>query len=134
YTNPLSNMNYFTTIRIIGLLITVVTLSQCTQQYNKTVAESPKEILGPYIQRMDNEQVTIGWSIVEGETKISNSDTTVATIKQITNHQSIFTGIEPNTKYNYDILNDGSSKGKGTFRTFPREIEPFNFVVLGDTR
>ncbi|OHB77903.1 MAG: hypothetical protein A2W31_01925, partial [Planctomycetes bacterium RBG_16_64_10] len=33
-----------------------------------------------------------------------------------------------------DVLDDGSASGRGSFRTFPDAIEPFRFVVVGDTR
>ncbi|MCK5371389.1 MAG: metallophosphoesterase, partial [Cyclobacteriaceae bacterium] len=93
-----------------------------------------KEIIGPYVQRMTNEDVTICWSTLEGETQIALSDSTIQRVKQYEQHQSIIARLQPNTSYSYDVLNDGTSKGKGTFTTFPEEIEPFHFAVLGDTR
>lgn len=134
YANLLSNMNFLKIIKIPYFLISALVLSQCTQENSKLAPESPIEILGPYVQRMSDEQVTICWSTIEGETNIGISDSTLKTVKQVTNHESIITGLEANTKYSYDILNDGTAKGKGTFTTFPKEIEPFHFAVIGDTR
>ena len=115
------------------ILILVLFFTQCVQK-EAAIHESSKEIIGPYVQRMSNEDVTICWSTLEGETQIALSDSTIQTVKQYEQHKSIIARLQPNTKYSYDILNDGTSKGKGTFTTFPEEIEPFHFAVLGDTR
>jgi hypothetical protein len=126
-------MYFIKSIKIQFLIIPLLIFSQCIPEKSQT-DEKPTEILGPYVQRMSAEEVTICWSTVAGETNIGNLDSTIQTVKQITNHQSIVTGLEANTTYSYDILNDGTSKGKGTFTTFPEKIEPFHFAVLGDTR
>ena len=115
------------------ILPLVLLLTQCVQK-ESVLHENPKEIIGPYVQRMTNEDVTICWSTLEGETQIALSDSTIQTVKQYEQHQSIIARLQPNTTYSYDILNDGTSKGKGTFTTFPEEIGPFHFAVLGDTR
>jgi acid phosphatase type 7 len=115
------------------LVIPVFFISQCTQEIKES-AESPKEIFGPYVQRMSDDEVTLCWATIDGETQIGISDSVTQSIKQITNHESIVTGLESDTKYTYDVLNDGTSKGKGTFTTFPEGIVPFHFAVLGDTR
>lgn len=115
------------------IVFLILLLSQCVQK-EAVLQENQKEIIGPYVQRMSNEDVTICWSTLEGETHIALSDSTIQTVKQYEQHQSIIARLEPNTTYTYDILNDGTSKGKGKFTTFPEEIEPFRFAVLGDTR
>ena len=83
---------------------------------------------------MSYEEVTICWSTLEGKTQIGILDSTAQTISQYRQHKSIITRLEPNTDYNYDVLNDGTENGKGKFTTFPEYIEPFHFAVLGDTR
>ncbi len=101
---------------------------------NHLQAQEKKKILGPYLQRMSHEDVTIRWSTWDGSTKIEGPDGKVQKVNQYQHHQTILTHLSPNTTYSYDVLSDGSDLGKGTFTTFPEKIEPFHFVVLGDTR
>jgi hypothetical protein len=99
---------------------------------NEIIAQ--QKIIGPYLQKMSDEEVTISWATYEGVTEIKNSDKVIQEVSQYQQHQSIITGLEPNTTYSYDILKDGTERGKGSFTTFPEKLEPFKFVVLGDTR
>ncbi len=120
-------------LKNLFILFLFLLSTQCIQK-ETVIHENPKEIIGPYVQRMSYDEVTLCWSTLEGETQIALSDSTIKTVKQYEQHKSIITGLEPKTKYNYDVFNDGTQKGKGSFTTFPEEIEPFHFAVLGDTR
>ncbi len=100
----------------------------------KEGANPPPSILGPYLQNMLDDQVTICWSLPEGETIIDKNGKTVRKVRRYRNYSTIITGLKPDTIYNYDVLNDGTDRGKGTFTTFPKKIKPFKFCVLGDTR
>ena len=126
-------MRFLRIFKTSFLVSLVLVLSQCTNQKEERFV-STRQILGPYVQRMSNDEVTICWATMDGETQVGILDSTIQTIKQVTNQESIVTRLEPNTKYSYDVLNDGTSRGKGTFTTFPEGIEPFHFAVLGDTR
>lgn len=126
-------MKFYIVSKNLFFLILVLFFSQCVHKETQ-INESPKKIIGPYIQKMSADEVTIRWSTLEGETHIALSDSTVQTINQYKQHKSIITRLESKTEYTYDVLNDGTSKGKGTFTTFPETIEPFHFAVLGDTR
>ncbi len=42
--------------------------------------------------------------------------------------------LQPNTTYRYDVLKDGTDRGRGSFTTFPAGSAAFHFAVLGDTR
>ena len=97
---------------------------------------SPKkhEIIGPYLQNMTNKTVSVCWATREGTTTITNADGSTKKVNRYTEHQTILSGLEPGKKYTYDIFNDGTDRGKGSFTTFPKGTEPFHFVVLGDTR
>ena len=112
------------------LLLLFVGITDCYSQK----AEKKVEILGPYLQQMSNGEVTICWSTLEGATSINDSDRTVQRVSQYVQHQSIITRLKPNKTYTYDVLNDGTERGKGSLTTYPRGIEPFHFAVLGDTR
>lgn len=122
--------NHF--IKTIVLLILVLPFTHCVREKHESKASN--KIIGPYIQRMADDEVTINWSSLEGETQIKMSDGTIKKSKQYKQHQSILTGLQANTTYNYDVLNDGTTNGQGTFTTYPEKIEPFTFALLGDTR
>jgi len=98
-------------------------------------AQGTKHIaIGPYLQNMSSEGVTICWSTLAGESKITAADGKSVQIPSFQQHQIRLARLQPNTTYQYDVLGDGSAEGKGTFTTFPKKIEPFRFAVLGDTR
>ncbi len=117
-------MKIYTSIKI-ALLFIVVSYAEITAQ---------EKIIGPYVQNMSYREVSICWSTFEGETNIALSDSIVQKVSQYKQHKSIVTRLNEKTTYSYDVLNDGTERGKGTFTTFPRDIEPFHFAVLGDTR
>ncbi len=117
--------------QIAGLcIILILSFTRCVQDKPD---DSP-EIIGPYLQSMSEGEVTVCWSTLEGTTQIRVGDSMVQSVNQYSNHKSIITRLEPNTTYSYDVLNDGTDKGKGTFTTFPDGSVPFHFTVLGDTR
>ena len=117
-------------INCLGLLLVSIFLVQC----NQVVQESPPEIIGPYIQHMSDEEVTICWATHAGTTEISLSDSVIQSVNQYDHHQSIITRLLPGTTYSYDVLGDGTDVGRGSFTTFPDTAGPFHFAVLGDTR
>ncbi len=91
-------------------------------------------VLGPYLQNMLDDQVTICWATPEGITSYGQDGERIKIVPQYRHHSTIITGLKPGATYTYDVLNDGTDNGKGTFTTFPKNIEPFKFCVLGDTR
>lgn len=98
------------------------------------VAQDNKIAIGPYIQQMGSNSAKICWSTFIGNTTITDPDGKTIDNREYHHHSIQLGRLESNTLYKYDVLNDGSEEGKGQFRTYPDEIEPFKFVVLGDTR
>ncbi len=96
--------------------------------------DAQQKMIGPYVQNMSDDEVTICWSTFEGATSISESDSIIQKVSQYKQHKSIVTRLDGKTTYSYDVLNDGTERGKGTFTTFPENVENFHFAVLGDTR
>ncbi len=96
--------------------------------------EKSEIIFGPYIQQITSKSATICWSTLESEPSITYPDGNVKPIREYKQHSIHLGRLRPGTKYSYDILNNGSVEGKGVLKTFPDKIEPFKFVVLGDTR
>ncbi|MEN8227885.1 MAG: metallophosphoesterase family protein [Bacteroidota bacterium] len=117
-------------IRLSSILFLVIAITQCTRD---KVPES-QIMIGPYLQSMSDDEVTICWSTREGVTGVSEEDSIVQQVNQYRHHKSIITRLKPNTTYSYDVLGDGTTRGQGTFTTFPDTIRPFHFAVLGDTR
>lgn len=123
-------MNYREIIRFSLILVFIASLTQCTQETSPETVS----ILGPYLQGMSDEEVTICWATMEGTSGISEGDSIVQDVSQYRHHKSIITHLKPNTTYSYDVLGDGTGRGQGTFTTYPDSIQPFHFAVLGDTR
>ncbi|TFH01044.1 MAG: hypothetical protein E4H13_05905, partial [Calditrichales bacterium] len=91
-------------------------------------------VLGPYLQRMTDRSVTIKWSTLEGESRVIAPDSSVQLIRAYEQHEMLLSRLKADTVYHFNINGDSTGRGAGTFRTFPREIKPFKFVTLGDTR
>jgi len=116
--------------RLCILLLVVASISGCSEKK----VEKSKIVFGPYLQRMSDEDVTICWSTLDGSVVIKGAEGKIDTVNSYQQHKTIITRLDGNKTYEYDILNDGSDEGKGTFTTFPEKAEPFHFCVLGDTR
>ncbi len=99
-----------------------------------TLGQQKKIAIGPYVQNMSYGSVTLSWSTLEGSVKVVSPDGQTMSLPKYEQHEIRLTRLQPNTTYQYDVLGDGSDEGKGSFTTFPKGIEPFKFVVLGDTR
>ncbi len=101
-----------------------------------TVATSPAapQMIGPYLQHMTSRSVVVAWAIPTGNTLVTAADTVYKRVDRYEFHSTMLYGLQPDTEYSYDIFQDGTGRGKGTFRTFPAGPQPFNFCVLGDTR
>ncbi|MCF6222135.1 MAG: metallophosphoesterase [Flavobacteriaceae bacterium] len=93
-----------------------------------------KIAFGPYIQQMSTKDATLCWSTIEGESTITFPKGKTDTIRSYKQHKIHLANLKPNTKYAYDVLNDGSDEGKGILTTFPDKSIPFNFVAIGDSR
>ena len=93
-----------------------------------------KIAFGPYIQQMSTKDAAICWSTIEGTSIINNPQGRTDTIREYKQHTIHLANLRPNTKYSYDVLNDGSEEGKGFLTTYPDGVIPFNFVAIGDSR
>lgn len=102
---------------------------------SQVLAQTQKKIaIGPYIQQMNMKDAAIVWSTLEGEVILTDGEGKKDTIRNYKQHKVQMGNLEPNTKYTYDVLNDGTDEGKGTLITYPEKPIPFNFVAIGDTR
>lgn len=119
---------------ITAILILVVSIFIKCEQKAPKIHEDHAQILGPYLQRMADDQVTICWATPATSSLLYLGDSLQKKIGQYEQHQTVMARLKPGTTYQYDVLNDGSDMGKGHFTTFPDDIRPFHFAVLGDTR
>jgi predicted MPP superfamily phosphohydrolase len=101
---------------------------------DKKRASKDQKIIGPYLQNMTYKSVSVCWATLDGTTTVTDPDGKTKEVNSYTEHETILYGLEPGKKYTYDVFEDGTDRGKGTFTTFPKNAEPFHFVILGDTR
>jgi predicted phosphodiesterase len=112
-------------------LVALVIVMSATASFAE---EQSKIAIGPYVQNMSSESVTICWSTQEDSTTIVSPDGQAEIIPKYEQHEIRLAQLRPNTTYDYDVIGDGSPDGKGSFTTFPDKITPFRFCVIGDTR
>ncbi len=96
--------------------------------------ETEPAMIGPYLQNMTPNSVVVAWAVPTGNTTIIRSDTLYNKVDRYAYHSTLLTGLQPDTQYSYNILQDSTARGKGSFRTYPEGPVPFHFCVLGDTR
>ena len=111
-----------------GLVVSLIMMLMACTQDREQIA------FGPYLQNMTSESVVICWTTLEGESKVIAPDSSINIIHHYKMHEVPLARLKPESTYKYDILGDGSPAGMGSFTTFPEEVKPFRFVVLGDTR
>jgi len=115
-------------MRKIVVLITLLVLANISAQQKGSLA------FGPFIQQMTTKSATICWVTYESTPSITYPDGNVKPIREYKQHSIHLARLNPNTKYTFDVLNNGTDIGKGSFTTYPDKITPFKFCVFGDTR
>ncbi len=120
---------------VIFLITGTILFNSCKTTYNTTENTKNHTLIGPYLQNMTSHSVTIAWAVKTDSTLIEGKDSlSKKQVDRYEYHSTLITGLQPDSTYTYDILQDGTGAGKGTFHTFPDRAEPFHFCVLGDTR
>lgn len=89
--------------------------------------------IGPYVQNVGRDRATICWATLDGEAALAGPRGK-RLVPRYQVHEQLIGGLRPGTTYHYDVLRDGTDDGKGSFTTFPGGLDPFHFVVVGDTR
>ena len=117
---------------IIIMILTASGLTGC--KVTPRATEKAPAMIGPYLQNMTPHSVVIAWAVPAGSTAVTAADTLNRKVNRFEYHSTLITGLQPGTDYSYDILQDGTERGRGTFHTYPEGSVPFNFCVLGDTR
>jgi len=124
-------MNSITRILLI-MIIVASGFAGC--KVTPRATEKAPAMIGPYLQNMTPHSVVIAWAVPAGSTAVTAADTLNRKVDRFEYHSTLISGLQPGTQYSYDIFQDGTDRGKGTFRTYPQGRVPFHFCVLGDTR
>jgi acid phosphatase type 7 len=90
--------------------------------------------IGPYIQNVSDVSATICWATVTGEINYTPAAPKETPIHIYEHHSKKLRNLKASTTYTYDVFNDGTDLGKGTFTTAPKGEQPFYFDVIGDTQ
>jgi hypothetical protein len=99
--------------------------------FSAPAVAGPKVVGGPMVVNVSQRSATVVW-IVESDHATLHPPTGAAKVSpSLQVEKTVFTGLQPNTKYEFEAGPDGS---KGSFKTPPAAGEPFRFVLYGDTR
>jgi hypothetical protein len=88
---------------------------------------------GPFVVHVGPRTATVVW-IVESDaaTLLAPGGAAPKLSPSLRVEKTTFTGLQPNTRYEYDVA--GHDAGKGSFKTPPSGTGSYQFVVYGDTR
>lgn len=109
-------------------------------QFAAAAADEVKLVLGPYLQNVKPDEMTVMWetnaeapSLVKfGETKSLGREAGDPAPVRI--HEVVLKGLEQGKPYYYMISSGGKVLGKGAFHTTVAADKPFRLVVWGDNR
>jgi len=87
---------------------------------------------GPYVINVTQRSATLMWVLDSGGAVLSTGGREVKSSPALRVEKSHFTGLQPNTVYDYEV--PGHPEWKGSFKTAPPPGMPFQCVVYGDTR
>ena len=95
-----------------------------------------KIVGGPFTVGVTQRTATMVWIVQSDEMTLrSENGTATLTSPSLRVERTTFTGLQPNTRYEYAIPDAGDA-GTGSFKTPPPAGQPvpYRFVVYGDTR
>jgi len=97
-----------------------------------TTAGADKIIGGPVVVNATARSATVVWIVQSDELTLQPPSGAARKSPSFRVEQTTLTGLQPNTRYEYNAA--GHDEGKGSFKTPPTGEEPYKFVVYGDTR
>src|ERR1017187_9807183 len=113
-------------MRKLSLLLALLFLASVA-----TLAAGPKIAGGPFVVNVSRNSATVVWIVQSDEaTLLPPAGGAQRTGPSLRVESTTFTGLKPNTRYEYDVA--GQDGGKGSFQTPPAGAGPYRFVVIGD--
>lgn len=98
-----------------------------------TLSAAQKIAGGPVVVNTTANSATIVWIVQDDEVAVRPAaGGAPKTSPSLRAEKTTLTGLQPNTRYEYDVPGDGAEKG--SFKTAAPAGEPYHFVVFGDTR
>src|SRR5260370_33306110 len=89
----------------------------------------PKVVGGPFVVNATSRAATVAWIEESDQVTVQAAGTPARTSPALRVEYSGLTGLQPNTRYDYEV---GGQKGR--FKTAPTGAEPDRLVVYGDVR
>ena len=96
-----------------------------------TLAADQKIAGGPFVVNVTTRSATVVWLVESDVVTLRPPGAAVRTSPALRVEKTTMTGLQPNTRYEYDVSGDAH---KGSFKTPPAGPGSYNFVVYGDTR
>src|SRR5580704_15329625 len=97
-----------------------------------SLAAADKIVGGPMVVNPTPRTATVVWIVQRDELTLQPPAGPVRKSPSLRVEQTTLTGLQPNTRYDYNA--SGQDAGKGSFKTPPAGNEPYRFVVYGDNR
>lgn len=116
-------------------LYAMLTFVQQTNTLHIALAAGQKIAGGPYVVGVSSKTATVAWLVqADDVTFRPPAGATALTAPVLRVEHTTLTGLQPNTRYDYNIAS-GGDEGKGWFKTAPSSSDvAFRFVVYGDNR
>lgn len=120
--------------RVVSL-ICLALLAQAWPGFLAAADKAGEKLLkGPIIQNVQTDRATLTWVTQRPAGQIRKAGGGEAKlIEGPAYHEVEITGLEPNTRYEYDLGAYGADV-RGSFVTAPSGDVPFTFILFGDTR
>src|SRR5215510_4447397 len=119
----------------VALVCGAISYAQRTDSLTVASPTNAKIAGGPFVVGVTPRTATVVWIVQSDEDAMQPSAGRGAALKSpsFRVEKTTFTGLQPNTKYDYNIATVGEN-GKGSFKTAPSSPGQYRFVVYGDTR
>jgi hypothetical protein len=97
------------------------------------LSAAPALVGGPFVVNVTRNTATVVWIVKSDDLMVHPPAGAAARVyPALQVEKTTLTGLQPNTRYDYDI--PGQEGVKGWFKTAATATQPYHFLVYGDTR